>query len=322
MARKSPRPLWLRILGGLVYSTLLVAVLAGAAVAGWVGQSKVASAVARQMVAQTTPQQVFNGKRAFTLLILGCDEDRYYGGKQILKTNARSDMMLVVRLDFERKRITGLSIPRDLIVRLPGYRSHKINAYHVLGGAELSQRAVEYVLGVPIDRTTELNYKAFQEMVDLVGGVEMYIPKALKYTDRRGGLFVDLKPGRQVLDGYEAMGFVRIRHSDSDFARQQRQKDFMLGFKDAMMAKPGLITLVADKARDVMGDKLSAEEVAALVLFARKVGNDNVKMGQLPVVEAGGYNLALDEAKLPDTLREYNLVPAELTGYRTSGGSY
>jgi len=298
---------------------LLLVIVAGSAVAGWVGQSKVASAVARQMVAQTPPQQVFGGQRAFTLLVLGCDEDRYYGGKQILKTNARSDMMLVVRLDFERKRITGLSIPRDLLVRLPGYRSHKINAYHVLGGAELSQQAVEHVLGITIDRTTELDYKAFREMVDLVGGVEMYIPKDLKYTDRRGGLFVDIKAGRQRLDGYNAMGFVRIRHSDSDFARQQRQKDFMLGFKDAMMSKPGLITLVADKARDVMGGKLSADEVAALVLFARRVGNDNVKMGQLPVVEAGNYNLDVDDSKLSQTLRDYNLVPAELAGTPSAG---
>lgn len=316
MSKKASRPLWLRILGGFVYLTFCLAVIGAASLLGWIGQSKVASALTRQYVMRTEPEQVFSNSSALNILLLGCDEDRAYGGKKILRENARSDMILCARLDFKNNRISGISIPRDLLVRVPGYREQKINAYHAIGGKQLAKEAVETVLGIPIDRVVVLNYAAFQEMVDLVGGVEVFVQKPLKYTDRRGGLFIDIKPGRHKLDGYDAMCFVRYRHGDSDFARQDRQKDFLLAFKEAMLKRPGLITSVAEKARDVMGGELNAEELAALILFARSVGNDNVKMGQVPTVPARRYDLALDRTGLRKTLRDLDFIDTDRTTFR------
>ena len=259
-------------------------------------------------VLRKDPQQVF-GSNHVTLLVLGCDEDRAYGGRKILRKNARSDMMLVARLDFENMRIGGISIPRDLAVAVPGYQTLKINAYHSIGGKDLAKRAAETVLGVSIDRVMVIDYGAFQELVNLVGGVEIYVPKRMKFTDRRGDLYINLKAGRQRLDGYQAMGFVRFRHSDSDLHRMQRQRDFMLAMRDSAMKHLSSLPAIADKAKMVMGNELSDEEMSVLARFVREVGTDSIKMGAVPVLEGRGSNLVLDTSSLRKALEENYITP-------------
>jgi anionic cell wall polymer biosynthesis LytR-Cps2A-Psr (LCP) family protein len=145
-------------------------------------------------------------------------------------------------------------------------------------------------------------------MVDLVGGVEIYVPKRMKYTDRRGGLFIDFKPGRRMLDGYDAMCFVRYRHGDSDFKRQDRQKDFMLAFREAALEHPTQIPKIANKAVDVLGKALTAEELASLVMFARGIASDNISLGMVPTVPASGSDLRVDSSQLEQVLRDHHLI--------------
>ncbi len=304
-----PKPTWFRVLGGAYYGLICLLFLAAGSVFGYIGQSEVLGELVRQSITGTKPEEVFQNKESLIMLVLGCDEDRSFINQKVTKAKARSDMMLVAKLDFKSKKISGVSIPRDMLASTDGYRMQKINAFHAIGGPELSQRVVEDMLDIKIDRTVVLDYKAFQEMVDLVGGIEIFVAKKMKWTDRAGGLFIDLKPGRQHLDGYNAMGFVRFRHSDSDFERQKRQKDFMLAFKDAVMKHKTLIGQVANKAVEVMGGGLNAKESAALALFSQSVRSENIKMGMIPVLPASGYDLRLDRDKLPQTLREFGLVP-------------
>jgi polyisoprenyl-teichoic acid--peptidoglycan teichoic acid transferase len=272
-------------------------------------QSPFVGVLISQQFGRGKPQEIWDGRDSVTLLILGCDEDRYYGGKQILKAAARSDMMLVTKLDFANNKISGVSIPRDTLAAPRGHRAQKINGFHVKGGAELSKRAVESILpGVKIDRVVELDFNAFEDMVDLVGGVEMYVPKRMEYHDVRGDLHIDLKPGRQVLSGSDAVGFVRFRHSDDDFHRQGRQKEFLMAFREAVMSRPAMLPKVAQKARDVMGGALNDQEVASLVLFAKAVGGENIKMGMVPTVPARGFDLRVDRRRLDETLQEYRLL--------------
>ena len=217
-------------------------------------------------------------------------------------------MMLVARLDFKANRISGVTIPRDLLVQLPGYRSQKINAYHSIGGADLAKRAAEYVVGIPIDRVVTIDYEALKDMVDLIGGVEVFVEKKMKWTDKAGGLFIDLKPGRQTLDGYNAMCYVRFRHSDSDFARSERQKNFLMAFKASALGSPMMMNRVAGKAVQLLGGGLSPSEVAALAMFSQKVSADNIKFGAIPVLPASHYNLEIDRGQLRETLRQYHLI--------------
>ncbi|RYG35169.1 hypothetical protein EON81_13500, partial [bacterium] len=284
----------------------------------WVGQSKVVREVVVQTVMQTPPKEIFENKD-LTLLIIGCDEDLYPGGyknredRRIRSSKMRSDMMLVAHVDFAKKTLTGVSIPRDTECRLPGYRTHKINAYHAMAEREeagdLTKKAVEHVLpGVEIDRVLTIDYEAFQKLVDLAGGVRVDIDRRMKYTDRAGGLFIDFKPGpNQLLDGYNAMCFVRYRKGDSDFVRQERQKQFLVSLKNALVTNPSKVGEVADQAVAVLGGGLNVREMVALARFSQELPSASIRMGMIPVVPGKGTNLKVDERKLPETLRSFGL---------------
>ncbi len=325
MKRARSKPWWLRVLQGLAWVSLCLLFLGIGVVTSLLGKTEVGQAIVRQKFTNTPPERVFQDT-SVTFLILGCDKDLYYRGTQVLNAAARSDMMMIARLDFNSKRLSGLSIPRDTRVEMPGESPHRINAFHAMSkdpeeAKQLAKRAVEYLLPeIQIDRVIVLNFDAFKEMIDLVGGVEVFVDKKLKYTDKAGGLYIDLEPGRQVLDGEDAMGYVRYRKGDSDFVRQDRQKALMHSFKDRIDASPGLLGPVLDKFREVLGNELSSDELAAAALFAQAIGNDNIKMAQLPVFElprskGQAFYLDLDRDGARRMLMEFGFIDTTRTTY-------
>jgi len=327
-----------RILGYFLYGLFCLFALAVGTFYGYAKQSPLIWKVVTHPFSPPAvgDTEVFDGnKDAVNLLILGCDQDLYYKGQFVITKQARADMILIARLDFKNKRITGVSIPRDTLCQLAGYREQKINAYHLLGqkdgggaqgGKDLMKRAVESLIPVQIDRVLVLDYDAFQEMVDQVGGITMTVAKKMDYDDDAAKLHIHFKPGQYHMNGYQAMGFVRFRKSnkghrggDSDFARQDRQKQFLLAFKDALMKRKTAIAAVAEKAKAAISGGLSDEEIIALAYFSRGIGQNSIKMGQVPVVDAGDYNLRIDQAELPKVLNEFHLVedPANRVSYRS-----
>ncbi len=284
---------------------------------------------------KVNPKQAFHDDDGLVLMILGTDDDRVnvgFDGKhmidKVVRRGARADMILVAKLDFDKNTISGLSIPRDTGVRMPNLdrRILKINGYYSVApkgqGNEYMRQAVEKVLpGVHIDRTMALNYDAFQELVNIVGGVPVVVPKGdggkgLQYDDFAGDLHIHLKPGLQTLDGKDAMGFVRFRHDrESDYARQQRQKEFLASFKAQVLHSLFKLPEIAEESKAVMGNALSDQEIFALVAFARKVPSANIKLGMLPTVEGRtrGGALRVVERKRDEAIREYNLLPSSGT---------
>lgn len=305
--KRAKSPTWKKLIGAAFYLVFCILFIVMGTVGWMMYETPMLGKIVWNTIAPKKPVDVFHGDTV-TILVLGCDEDLSPGGKKVLRANARSDMMLVAKLDFANKRIGGVSIPRDLEVALPGYSAKKINAYHSIGGKDLSKQAAEYVLGITIDRVIELNFEAFQDLVNIVGGVDVYVPKDMHYTDKAGDLYIDLKKGRQHLDGYKAMGFVRFRHSDSDLMRMPRQRDFMLSLKDSIKKNPGLIGPFTTKAGEVIGGEFDDDEMIALAQFAQSIPGDSIKMSNLPVVEGRGTNLILDSDKLQQVLEENYLV--------------
>jgi LCP family protein required for cell wall assembly len=310
--QRQTTPMWRRLIGGFAYGILLIGAITVGTGYRLLRESKVGSALVDQELRNTKPQEVFHGNST-TLLVLGCDEDLAPGGKKVLRRQARSDMMLVAKLDFDNKRITGLSIPRDTECRLPGDRTRKINAYHAIAKpgeeAELTKAAVEHLLpGVRIDRVVTLDYDAFQAVVNMIGGVPVDVDRKMDYDDNAGNLHIHLTPGPAKLDGYNAMCYVRYRHGDSDFKRQERQKAFLVAFKNAVLRKPELIGQVADQSMAVLSNALSADEIASLALFAKDVPQQNILMGQIPVLQGRGTRLSVNDRELPGMLARYNLT--------------
>jgi polyisoprenyl-teichoic acid--peptidoglycan teichoic acid transferase len=171
---------------------------------------------------------------AMTVLLLGLDRRPGDGSP------ARMDAIIIARLDPERRRIALLSLPRDLIVNIPGYGYSRINAasvygeiYPALGGGVTSARnTVSQLLGTPIDYVAHVDFEGFIAAVDAIGGVTIDVPKEIydnqyptmdyKYTT------VHFLPGVQQMDGATALQYARVRHSDSDFERTRRQQQVIL----------------------------------------------------------------------------------------------
>lgn len=310
--RARRKPIWRRVFRAVVYGALLIVALSAGMIYRLVHESKVASSLFSQVLHHSSPQEAFHDD-SLALLILGCDEVLSPGGKKVLRKQARSDMMLVVRLDFTNKRITGVSIPRDTECRLAGDRTRKINAYHAIAPrgeeAALTQKAVEHLLpGVAIDRVVTLDFDAFQSMVNMIGGVPLDVDRKMDYDDNAGNLHIHLKPGPARLNGYDAMCYVRYRHGDSDFKRQERQKEFLLALKSEVFRHPTMIGQIADDSMAVLGNALNADEVATLALFAKDVPPQNIRMGQIPVLDGRGSSLRIDSERLPGVLRDFNLT--------------
>lgn len=315
MSRDSQATTFGKIVGGFWYLVVCAVFLAGGSFLGFAKRSPLLWKAIPAMLNPPKPTETFNSD-VQTFLILGCDQDVYYQSAYVTRHAARSDMMMVVRMNFKDKEITGVSIPRDTWCQLPGFSEHKINAYHSIAkfgeANELSKKAVEYLIGVKIDRVLVLDYDALQRLVDVMGGVPVNVPREMDYDDNAGKLHIHLKPGHQVLSGYDAMCYVRYRKSnkrgqgETDFQRQDRQKDMLLGFKSAALQNWTRLPEIAEAGKAVFGNALSDEQILSLGLFAKQVGPTRIKLGVIPTVNEGN-GLRLVSSKLPDVLKEYKL---------------
>src|SRR5579859_681994 len=122
--RRSPAAVFF---GGIFYCAFLVLVLCVGTFFGWIGRSPLLKEAFFHPSAflNSNPKQTFH-QDSLNVLVLGCDEDRWYHGvklhgSNIIRKYARSDMMMVARLDFDNNQITALSIPRDTKCKLPGF---------------------------------------------------------------------------------------------------------------------------------------------------------------------------------------------------------
>src|ERR1044072_7619833 len=307
------------IAGAVFYALVCAAVFATGCLYGWGGRSPIIKKLLNPFENHPSAQQAFK-TRSQTILVLGCDQDVYFQSQFVMKHKARADMIMVARFDFEHNRITGVSIPRDTWCNLPEYPGdHRINSYYhnAPPGQEASEtrRAVESLIGVKIDRVLVVDYDAFTRLVDLMGGIWVNVPKQLDYDDNAGKLHIHLKPGRQLLKGYDAMCYVRYRHSnegdaDTDFQRQDRQKDFMIGFKQGVWENKFRLPESVEASKQVVGNSFTDDQIIALAMFAKRVSPKNIKLGMVPTVPEG-KGLRLESERLGPILREFGLETAE-----------
>lgn len=233
--------------------------------------------------------------RPVNILVMGIDEgiDLQAERKAEKKAEApsdkfksRSDTMLLVRLNPDIQKASLLTIPRDTQVDIPGLGVEKINAANWKGGPELAAEVVSHTLnGVEVDRYVRVSTGAFRDLVDVVGGVEVFVPRVMKYDDNTQKLHIDLKPGLQTLSGKQAEGFVRFRHDDlGDIGRTQRQQMLMKALQKKfqnplMLARLPEVFSVMQKHID---SNLSLGEMLALVQFGMQVKPNQFQMVMLP----------------------------------------
>ena len=177
-----------------------------------------------------------------TILVLGTDR-RFADIKA--KAPARSDTLLLIRLNPDRAATTVMSIPRDLKVNIPGHGTDKINAAYAIGGPVLTVKTVKTLLEIPINHVVNINFGGFRRAVNYLGCV--YVDVDRRYFNDNSGLgpdyaAIDIKPGYQKLCGQDALDYVRYRHEDNDLIRAARQQDFLRAAKERAAVR-GLISL-------------------------------------------------------------------------------
>jgi LCP family protein required for cell wall assembly len=200
--------------------------------------------------------------------------------------NGMSDAMLLIRFDPVTQKVSVLSIPRDTRVDIQGVGKTKINFANYAGGASLSAQTVSQVMGgIPIDRYIRFNVNGFGKLVDALGGVDVYVPKKMKYQDDSQHLYINLNAGQQKLNGSKAIQYMRYRHDDlGDIGRVQRQQAFFRAFIDQKL-KPEAITKFPEIlaiVKDNIDTNLSVEEVLALAGYTSKIDRKNIQMHMAP----------------------------------------
>jgi len=176
-----------------------------------------------------------------TILVLGSDRrfSDLAANNKYLKHNlpARSDTMMLIRLDPDQPVTTVLSLPRDLKVHIPGYGTDKLNASYSDGGPTLTVKTIKELTGLDINHVVNVNFHGFRDVVNAVNCV--YVDVDRKYYHSNAGLpigeryaEIDIDPGYQKLCGTDALNYVRYRHTDSDIVRAARQQAFLREMKD------------------------------------------------------------------------------------------
>lgn len=200
--------------------------------------------------------------------------------------SGRSDVMLLVGVNPINNTANILSIPRDTRVEIPGAGVAKVNHANMEGGAALAAQTISYNFdGVPIDRYVRVSTDAFRELVDLLGGVEVYVPYPMQYEDVTQKLKIDLAEGWQTLNGDQAEQFARFRRDRlGDVGRVQRQQILLQALKNRL-ANPAVLPKlpqVLQLMQKYVDTNLTLDEMLALINFGLNVDQEQFRMVMLP----------------------------------------
>jgi polyisoprenyl-teichoic acid--peptidoglycan teichoic acid transferase len=205
---------------------------------------------------------------------------------QVNSFDGLSDVMLLVKFDPETKKIVMLSIPRDTRTEIEGYGVKKINSANVEGGPALTAKTVSNLLGgAGIDRYVRINVLGVAKLIDALGGVNVYVPKDMKYQDDSQHLYINLKAGKQHLNGDQTLQLLRFRHDElGDIGRIQRQQMVMRALMDQTLnpATVAQLPKVLDVVKDHIDTNLTVEELVALLGFGVRTNRSNMQMLMLP----------------------------------------
>lgn len=224
------------------------------------------------------------------ILVLGIDQ------REGMTDPARTDTMLLVTLDRQTPTAGLLSINRDLWVKLPGgQRAGKINTAHFLGevehvpggGPALAMETVQAALDIPVQYYIRLNFSAFEQLIDLIGGIDLEVKATIDDPDYPDAGFgyepFHIDAGWQHLDGATALKYARTRATaGSDLDRVQRQQQVILAVRDKLLNEkrlPQLLKQLGPLLSTFSGSiqtNLTPAQLQELIEFAAGIDRDQI----------------------------------------------
>ncbi len=238
-----------------------------------------------------------------SILFIGIDDSTL---RDQGETESRSDALILATLNQKEKTVKLLSIPRDSYVYFPneGYKD-KINHAYGKGGPLSTIETIEYLLEVPIDYFVKMNFDAFIDVVDALGGIEADVPYVIKEKDQFDQNTVELTRGIQTLDGREALALARTRKRDNDIERGKRQQMIIEAIVQKAI-KPTSLTKY-DNVIDAIGNHVKTNmtyEIMTSFLTYFKDGIpkiDSIYLHGFDDTSTNTYYWRLDEEELEET---------------------
>lgn len=166
------------------------------------------------------------------ILVLGIDTGEPYNRRP------RSDTIMVYSIQPCKKRILEVSVPRDSRVQVPGHGVMNINRAFEIGGASLSEKTVEQLFNIRIQRVAVVDFAGFTKLIDAIGGITINVEEEF---NEKYNVHPPLPTGRVTLNGQQALVYVRVRRSDIE--RVQRQQEFVYALYEQIKAKKAYLTL-------------------------------------------------------------------------------
>ncbi len=227
--------------------------------------------------ADTKPRPAPTQNGALNLVLLGADDAA--GG------SSRSDALMVLHLDADRRHAYLISFPRDMYVPIPGHGRNKINAAYAFGGTALTVRTLEGLLDTRMDHVAVVDFDGFVKLTEELGGVEVHNKHASQNYGYR------FPRGEITLSGDEALAYVRQRKElpSGDLDRAERQRAVISGIlakglsADTISDPQRFLSFTSGLARHVSVDDALTPKAIRRILLSLRLGTDDITSLQAPI---------------------------------------
>ncbi len=206
-----------------------------------------------------------------------------------------TDAIMIVGMEKNTGKIALISVPRDLYLQMPGEVAYeKINTVYAIGnkkydsGLDYAKKTLAYVTGLYINHAVEVNFDAFRDVIEILGGINIYLDKPFIENNQWGCdamgkncISFGIDAGEQTLNGESALMYVRSRFSSSDFDRVRRQQQVLLAIKDkilslGILSDPLKISGIIDVLSKNIKTDVSPWEIPELIKLANQAKTDNI----------------------------------------------
>lgn len=252
-----------------------------------------------------------------SILFVGIDDSDL----RKFSSGSRTDALMLATFNEQQKSVKLLSIPRDSYVYIPskGYND-KINHAYGKGGITSTIETVEGLLDIPVDYYVNLNFNAFIDIVDALGGIEVEVPYTFSEQDSKDRQnAIHLQAGLQELNGEEALALARTRKLDSDVERGKRQQEILKAIANKAISVKAITKYsnVIEAVGDNMKTDLSFSEMKSFIDYATagsKLTIESLTLGGTDNYINGIYYYQIDQSSLDEikqTLKNHLEVSKE-----------
>lgn len=248
----------------------------------------------------------WDGASRVNILVMGLDSADWYSVER--SGPPKTDSMILATYDPATETAAMLSIPRDLWVNIPGFEQNKINQAYALGegarvpggGPGMATRTVEELLGIDIHYYAQIDFQAFVDFIDFIGGVCLEVEQPMELEIPGKFIDVPLEPGKNCMKGDHLLAYIRNRYvKDGDIDRARRQQQAILAIRDKI--------ILSDQAqRKILNDPMGLWNI-----FSSGI--------QTNIPFDAAFSLGLDALKLNlDSIGRYVIGPPDYVQYATS----